>query len=278
MNEMTVHHQGDAMQVFTAEEEEELRRCEEIIEVGLQSGRKHLDAIRAMADALEVIKTKTLYRRNGSFGDYCRTRFGISQTHANRMIRYVNAMEMLASKAEPIGSAFEPTSEGQIRALSKLNQEGQKLAWEVAVEAADGEEPTNKDVAAAVEAFKTEYPARPSDKTIAKAKIMTREQQRAKAIATAKSNVVARVKKERVENGAPKNPVVEAWKKEVKKVINPISNMIKSLDQSCGVDDLTQEWTESERSSFLTLIDRLQDTLSKFRRKTEVFHVNDQGS
>lgn len=208
MDELALNVSENAMSIFTAEEEEELRRCEEIIETGRQSGRKHLDAIRAMANALEIIKTKTLFRRDGSsFHDYCQKRFGFGHNYARRLMRYADAIENLASGSNAVNLLFQPRSEYQIRALSKLNQEGQKLAWEVAIEAADGDEPTLKDVKAAVEAFKAEYPARPADKTIAMSKIISLDKDREKAVAEAKAQVMARNKEQHSdqENGEPVN-------------------------------------------------------------------------
>ena len=66
----------------------------------------------------------------GTFEDYCRDRWGISKTQANRLI---SAHEVVGNLA-PIGVI--PVTESQARPLTRLESSDQIAAWQQAVETA----------------------------------------------------------------------------------------------------------------------------------------------
>jgi hypothetical protein len=67
---------------------------------------------------------------HSTFDGYCKERWGMSKTHANRLIDSVVVRENLT----PMGVV--PTSERQGRPLTSLEPEQQKEVWQKAVETA----------------------------------------------------------------------------------------------------------------------------------------------
>lgn len=96
-----------------------------------------------------------------NFDDYCRKRWQISRTQADRII----AASDVARELPPIGG-ISPRSEGQVRPLTALEPAQRAEAWEEAVDAAGGQQPTAEQVKAAVEKRqppKKDHPAAFSD-------------------------------------------------------------------------------------------------------------------
>jgi|GEM_PF-4649708 len=130
---------------LTVDESSALRRFEAVVQTGLRT-------FCEVGDALAAIRDGKLYRAEYStFEGYCRTRFSMTPQHAGRLMR---ASEVFGN-IEPIGSVF-PASEGQLRPLSALPPDYQRLAWQNAQRAADliepGSAPTASVIQASVEA------------------------------------------------------------------------------------------------------------------------------
>lgn len=102
----------------------ELTKLESIIETGLKT-------FVEVGSALLKIRDSRLYRATyRTFEDYCRERWGISKTHANRLIGSVSVMENLT----PIGAI--PVTESQIRTLTSFLPDQQRNVWLEAIEKA----------------------------------------------------------------------------------------------------------------------------------------------
>ena len=83
------------------------------------------------------IRERRLYREGGftTFEDYCRERWGMSKTHANRMVDAAEVVGILT----PIG--VTPENEAQARALAPLKDDPAVLqaAWQEVQERAPGQ-------------------------------------------------------------------------------------------------------------------------------------------
>ena len=110
-----------------------------------------------------------LYREKyKTFEEYCRKRWGISRVYAGRLIRAYRVIDNLKTKEGefndylfPMGNKNTnrlqlPTCESQVRPLTKLPQNLQKQAWQMAVEAAGEKGVTAKDVSRAVDIVKNQ--------------------------------------------------------------------------------------------------------------------------
>jgi 3-methyladenine DNA glycosylase Tag len=136
---------------LTREEMENLIECEEIIQDGFQTFLK-------VGNALLIVRDRRLYREGFfTFEDYCRDRWGMSKTHANRMISAAEVVNDLA----PMGAI--PDNERQARPLTKLDSaEERQEAWQEAVETAPEGKVTAAHVQAVVE--KRTEPEKPVEK------------------------------------------------------------------------------------------------------------------
>jgi phage N-6-adenine-methyltransferase len=113
------------MEILNIEERNELERCEVVIKQGLET-------FVEVGRAFNSIRLKRLYRIEFStFEDYCRSKWGMTQQSATRLIRAAETMEILES--EPIGSLL-PATESQARPLTSLEPEIQRAAWQEVVE------------------------------------------------------------------------------------------------------------------------------------------------
>ena len=112
---------------LTSDESRRLRECEGVIQRGL-------DTFYEVGNALAKIRDDRLYRiKYATFEDYCRERWRMSKTHANRLI---DSSEVIANLT-PIG--VTPTNEAQARELASLEPDVQRAVWQIAVSTA----PTN---------------------------------------------------------------------------------------------------------------------------------------
>lgn len=117
------------------------------LECDVQSG---LTEFRRAGLALAEIRERKLHREEyATFDDYCRERWGLSKTHANRLISAAQIVESLTLEA-PVGAVL-PQTESQCRALAGADPEDRAMAWSGAVDLAGGEQPTAEEVLRAVE-------------------------------------------------------------------------------------------------------------------------------
>jgi len=112
---------------LTTVEKGELAEFEQVIQSGLQT-------FAEVGNALLAIRDGRLYRsEHGTFDAYCKDRWGMSKTHANRLVESAKVIGNLT----PIG--VTPTTESQARPLSRLAPERQTEAWKGATEKAESE-------------------------------------------------------------------------------------------------------------------------------------------
>lgn len=112
------------MEVLSISEAKRLSDCEAVIEQGLQT-------FYEVGSALAEIRDLRLYRAiYPTFEGYCRERWSMSKTHANRLIESNATIENLT----PIG--VKPATESQARELAPLNDqpELQRQVWQHVVE------------------------------------------------------------------------------------------------------------------------------------------------
>lgn len=135
---------------LTREESDELARCEADLARYKQAA---FDAGRA----LSTIRDSRLYRQTHStFEDYCEQKWEFSDRHVRRLIDASDVVSLIQDQSGPTGPV--PTNERQVRPLTKLRNEPEKVreAWADAVASSpvgkDGKpKVTAKQVAAAVE-------------------------------------------------------------------------------------------------------------------------------
>lgn len=104
--------------------------------------------------ALTVLRDKKLYRNtHKNFEEYCRDRFGHSRQKSNYLIAAADVYYNLTTtgcqnleKGELTtnGCQILPTTERQIRPLSKLQPEQQIEAWHLSVEQVGGKSPSSR--------------------------------------------------------------------------------------------------------------------------------------
>lgn len=123
-------------------ESKRLIELENIVKRGL----KHFTEV---GEALAEIRDAKLYRIEFmNFEDYCREKWGMSKTQANRLVDSAEVSEDLT----PIG--VKPKNEAQSRPLAKLESpQDRQAAWKDAVETSGGN-PTARDVEASVRRIK----------------------------------------------------------------------------------------------------------------------------
>ncbi|BDI20466.1 hypothetical protein ANSO36C_62680 (plasmid) [Nostoc cf. commune SO-36] len=111
--------------------------------------------------ALTELRDRRLYRStHKTFEEYCRDRFGHSRQKSNYLIAAADVYENLTticcqnSGIEDLttnGSQILPTSEGQVRPMTKLEPQEQWQVWQAAVQEADGKVPTGRVVKDVIE-------------------------------------------------------------------------------------------------------------------------------
>ncbi|MBG1268984.1 hypothetical protein [Nostoc sp. WHI] len=132
-----------------------------------QRDRLHLErrverAVFEAGKALMELRDRRLYRSTHStFEEYCKDRFGFQRRHPYRLIEasavFDNLMKMCPNGTQtesesgdgemcPIGTQILPTSERQVRPITKLEPEQQWEVWQRAVQEADGKVPSAKVV------------------------------------------------------------------------------------------------------------------------------------
>jgi hypothetical protein len=134
-----------SMQALSSSQVEKLTRLEEHIEQGMTTFKR-------VGLALLTIRDERLYReKHSTFEAYCQERWGFHRQHAHRLIEAARVATAIDER-HPVGdkTAPSPTSERQVRALTKLEPDIGKQAWDRAVELADGKAPSYSHVEKAV--------------------------------------------------------------------------------------------------------------------------------
>jgi len=111
--------------------------------------------------ALMELRDRKLYRSSHrTFEDYCRDRFGHSRQKSNYLIAAADIYENLTTiccqnsgidDLTTNSSQILPTSEGQVRSMTKLEPQQQWEVWQTAVEVAGGKVPSGRVVKNVVE-------------------------------------------------------------------------------------------------------------------------------
>lgn len=131
-----------------------------------QSLRLHLErrverAFFEAGKALMELRDRRLYRStHRTFEEYCRDRFGHSRQKSNYLIAAADVYENLTTiccqnlgieDLTTNGSQILPTSEGQVRPMTKLEPQEQWEVWQAAVQQAGGKVPTGRVVLDVIE-------------------------------------------------------------------------------------------------------------------------------
>ncbi|QFS51079.1 hypothetical protein [Nostoc sphaeroides] len=123
-----------------------------------QRDRLHLErrverAFFEAGKALAELRDRRLYRStHKTFEEYCRSRFGYTHRHVNYLIAASNVVDNIimgtngsqneiSDEMGTNGSQILPTSERQVRPLTKLEPSQQQEVWRQAVEQAGGKVP-----------------------------------------------------------------------------------------------------------------------------------------
>ncbi|MFN6571995.1 hypothetical protein [Dendronalium sp. ChiSLP03b] len=123
-----------------------------------QSLRLHLEqkverAFYEAGKALMELRDCRLYRStHKTFEDYCRERFGYSRRQPYLLMEAAVIFDNLTEKCDQIDHIL-PTSEGQVRPLTKLEPQQQQQAWQLSVQEASGKVPTGRIVKDVVQRF-----------------------------------------------------------------------------------------------------------------------------
>jgi hypothetical protein len=132
----------------------------------LQLERKVERSFYEAGKALMELRNKRLYRStHKTFQEYCKDRFGFERRHPYRLIDAADVVDNLIQMRpngtqnevedsltmRPSGTQILPTSERQVRPLTKLEPEQQLQAWQRSVKAADGKSPPSRIVSDIVE-------------------------------------------------------------------------------------------------------------------------------
>jgi hypothetical protein len=117
---------------LTLDEEIELQRHESAMDQCRDEFMVHLSAIHK----------KKLYRRTGTFEEYCQQRWGYTADYARKLIRSSEVIQHLKINTKV---SILPTTETQARPLTRLEPDEQPIAWQEALERSNGQ-PTAKIV------------------------------------------------------------------------------------------------------------------------------------
>ena len=140
----------EVLEELTPDEEKERHRLEWKVEM----------AFYEAGSALRLLRDKRLYRStHPTFESYCHDRFGYHRRHCYQLIDAAAVVENLcangAQKSLDInGAQILPTSERQVRPLTKLQPIEQVIAWQQAVQEAGGKVPCGRTVKGIVERLK----------------------------------------------------------------------------------------------------------------------------
>ena len=133
--------------VLSRQEQQELAALESTIQ-------RNLSSFYEMGIALMTIRDKRLYRDGfDTFEHYCRERWQFTRMRASQLIAASGVVENVNNCLQ------KPTTESQVRPLTKLEPEQQKEVWEKAVQTAPEGKITARHVQKIVnEAMETKRP------------------------------------------------------------------------------------------------------------------------
>lgn len=117
-------------------EEKLLRGCEETIDSGFKSSFQ-------VGSSLQTILDQELYREDyTNFDEYCLERWGMSGSHARRLIGAAQVRSKLQDEFSPKGDKPLPLNEAQARPLTSLKPEQWVSTWEGIVEKSEEDDQT----------------------------------------------------------------------------------------------------------------------------------------
>jgi len=115
-----------------------------------QRDRLHLErkverAFFEAGKALAELRDRRLYRStHKTFEEYCKDRFGYNRSRSYQMMDAAIVVDNLQKCPQIVD--ILPTTEGQVRPLTKLEIQQQQEAWQTAVQEAGGKVPTGRIV------------------------------------------------------------------------------------------------------------------------------------
>lgn len=121
---------ADELEKLTEKEAAELAKQEAVV-------KEYVHSYWTAVEALKVIHDRRLYRAtHKTFRDYCLDRWGFDRAHGSRVINASAVYENL--KGLQGGDIPLPTTEAQVRPLTRLSPDKQEEVWREVVEKADG--------------------------------------------------------------------------------------------------------------------------------------------
>jgi hypothetical protein len=140
---------------LTKKEAEELEEQETVV-------KNHVGGTWEVAEALRVIQAKRLYKATHTkFSDYCLERWHFDRAHGDRLVKAGNvyrSLECLQKEQLPI-----PTTEAQVRPLTRLTVDKYEDVWRAAVAKAAGGPITMKLVEELAEPHRPKREAKAKD-------------------------------------------------------------------------------------------------------------------
>lgn len=129
---------AEVLEALSHDERDELEACIDVINRGLTVWYE-------VAEALHKIRDQRLYREtHTSFEAFCRDKWGMSKTHANRLIagsKVVDNLTPIGVNGDDSADFPLPQTESQARALAAIPRPLQPIVWRLSVMSAEGEQP-----------------------------------------------------------------------------------------------------------------------------------------
>lgn len=114
-------------------EKQQLAQDEQLVQT-------HLESFAPAGNALREIRDKRLYREtHATFEDYCRKRWEMSKTQANRLIAAAQAVDNISSVTPPEIAGH--LKESTVRSLTPLNAAQQRKVFERVIEQSPPDQP-----------------------------------------------------------------------------------------------------------------------------------------
>jgi hypothetical protein len=121
---------AEGLEKLTEKEAAELATQEAVV-------KEYMHSYWTAVEALKVIHDRRLYRAtHKTFRDYCLDRWGFDRAHGSRVINASAVYENL--KCLQGGDIPLPTTEAQVRPLTRLSPDKQEEVWREVVEKANG--------------------------------------------------------------------------------------------------------------------------------------------
>ena len=143
---------------LSATERAFLHEREKIVERG---SRVFVEVGIALAE-IKNFKDGVLVRRYGGFDQYCKERWGFGLAYGYRLMDAAKVVQELSPRGENAAEAVLPTSEKQVRELTRLESpEHRREAWKKTVESAGGNPILVADVRKVVNGVMKEHRIKP---------------------------------------------------------------------------------------------------------------------